>query len=359
MEPTTPAKLPIGRWILVLTVVGLVALLLYMYFFVGFGNIISELEKIDLYYYVAAFITVLASTLFFSLTWQSLLDSLAIRIKTHQALVFVYAGSFIDSIVPEPANISGDLIKAYLVSRVTGESSGKATASVLGQKALGIMITTGNLLLGLILLIFNYYLFTGLVIFIVVVLFFLVASLIVLYYVSTNPEVSKRIVYTLINIICFIVRGRWDLTKLQQTADELLNAFHKGVQTLLTKPRTLIKPLLFSILQWACDVFAVFLVFAAIGYPVSADKILIVYGLTGGLQSMGVSFIGVIEVIMSTLYTILSIPLAVSTIATLLSRLLTFYFKLIIAYGAFQYVGLKLLLSQGETKIEEKPPIET
>jgi hypothetical protein len=60
------------------------------------------------------------------------------------------------------------------------------------------------------------------------------------------------------------------------------------------------------------------------------------------------------EVIISTLYTILRIPLAVSLWVTLLTRFMTFWFKSLLAYGAFQYAELKLLLNQGENKIEQK-----
>jgi uncharacterized protein (TIRG00374 family) len=111
--------------------------------------------------------------------------------------------------------------------------------------------------------------------------------------------------------------------------------------------------MLLSILSWALDVSVIFLVFASIGYPITADQVLIVYALTGALQSMGISLIGVTEVITSTLYTILSIPLAVSLWATLLTRFITFWFKLLISYCAFQYAGLKLLFNQ-DKKIEQK-----
>ena len=348
----TETKLPMKKWILLIVMAGLLALLLYMYYVVGFGNIISQFEKTNPYYYASAFLSVLAGIVFFSLAWRSLLANLSIKIKMHQSLLFVYAGMFIDSLVPEPANITGDLVKAYLVSKVTGESSGKTTASVLGQKALVIFITVGNLVAGLILLVFNYYLMSEILVFVLIVLALLSSALIALYYIGTKPRTTKRIVYGIIEILCFILRGRWDPAKLQARADELLDAFHEGVQTLIAKPKALIKPMILSILSWALDVSAIFLVFASIGYPVSADKVLIAYALTGGLQSMGISFIGVTEVITSTLYTILSIPLAVSLTATLLSRFITFWFRLLCAYGAFQYVGVKLLLKQGESKIE-------
>jgi uncharacterized protein (TIRG00374 family) len=347
-------KLPMKRGILLLITAGLLALLLYMYYIVGFGNVVSQFEKTNLYYYAAAFLAVLASITFFSLTWRSLLANLSIKIKIRQALLFVYAGMFIDSLVPEPANITGDLVKAYLVSRVTDESSGRTTASVIGHKTLGIIITVGNLVAGLILLVFNYYLVNEVLIFVLILLVLLSLSLVALYYVSTRPQASKRVVYGFIGLLCFVVRGRWDLAKLQARADELLDSFHEGVQTLTANPRALVKPVLLSVLSWGFDVSAVFLVFMSIGYPVTPDKVLIVYALTGGLQAMGVSFIGVTEVIMSALYTILSIPLAVSLTATLLSRFITFWFRLLIAYGAFQYVGLRFLFNQGESKVEPK-----
>jgi len=339
---------------ILLITAGVLALLLYMNYIVGLGSIVSQFEKTNLFYYAAAFLTALASIMFFSLTWRSLLANLSIKINIRQALLFVYAKLFIDSLVPEPANITGDLVNAYLVSKVTGESSGRATAAVIGHKTLGIIITVGNLVAGLILLVSNYYLNRGILIVILFVLILLAFSLAILYYMSTRPQASRRVVYGLIGILCYILRGRWDLAKLQARADELLSAFHEGIQTLTARPKALIKPALFSILSWAFDVSTIFLVFMAIGYPVSAAKVLIVYALTGSLQSMGVSFIGVTEVIISTLYDILSIPLSVSLTATLLTRFITFWFRLLVGYGAFQYVGLKLLLNQDGNKVEQK-----
>jgi uncharacterized protein (TIRG00374 family) len=350
---STP-KFRLKKWMILLIIAGVLALLLYMYYIVGFGSIISQLEHTNLYFYAAAFLAALANILFYSLTWSSLLANLSIRIKVRQALLFVYAGIFVASLVPEPSNITGDFLSAYLASEVTGESSGKTTAAVIGNKTLGMIIIAGNLIAGLILLVYNYYLSNEIFIFVLTVLILLISSLTVLYYISTRPKASRRLVYGAIGLLCYILRGRWDSAKLRARADQLLSAFHEGIQTLTSRPRALIKPALFSILSWAFDVSTIFLVFTAIGYPVSADQVLIVYALTGSLQTMGLSFIGVTEVIISTLYRILSIPLAVSLTATLLSRFVTFWFRLLIAYGAFQYVGLKLLFNRSGNKIERK-----
>jgi hypothetical protein len=61
----------------------------------------------------------------------------------------------------------------------------------------------------------------------------------------------------------------------------------------------------------------IFLVFASLRFPVPVDKVLIVYALTGTLQAMGVSFLGFTEITMSSSYTVLGIPVAISLAATL------------------------------------------
>jgi uncharacterized membrane protein YbhN (UPF0104 family) len=67
----------------------------------------------------------------------------------------------------------------------------------------------------------------------------------------------------------------------------------------------------------------IFLVFASLRFPVPVDKVLIVYALTGTLQAMGVSFLGFTEITMSSSYTVLGIPVAISLAATLLVRVVT------------------------------------
>jgi len=342
------------KWAILLIIAGVLALLLYMYYVVGFGSIISRLERTNLYVYAVAFLTAVTSILFFSLTWRSLLANLSVKIKVHQALLFTYAGMFVASLVPEPSNITADLLSSYLASKVTGESSGRTTAAAIGNKTLVIIITAGNLVAGLILLVFNYYLNMEILIFILTVLLLLVTSLAILFYISTRPHASRRLVYAAIDLLCFVLRGKWDAAKLRAKADELLNAFHEGIQMLTARPIALIKPALFSIISWAFDVSTIFLVFTAIGYPVSVDKVLIVYALTGSLQSMGISFLGVTELITSFFWNVLSIPLTISLTATLLTRFITFWFRLFIGYGAFQYASLKLLFNQNGNKIEPK-----
>jgi len=129
-------------------------------------------------------------------------------------------------------------------------------------------------------------------------------------------------------------------------AERMLNSFHEGIRTLSADKKALARPVAFSLLSWAFDVSVVFLTFTALGCPVPVDKVLIVYALTGTLQSIGISFLGFTEIIVSSSYTVLGVPLALSLSATLLTRAVTLWFKLILAYVAFQWAGLKILLEK-------------
>jgi uncharacterized membrane protein YbhN (UPF0104 family) len=88
----------------------------------------------------------------------------------------------------------------------------------------------------------------------------------------------------------------------------------------------------------------VFLVFASLGYPIPVDKVLIIYALTGSLQIIGISFVGFTEVIVSSAYTLLGIQPALSLSVTLLTRVVTLWFKLVVSYVAFQWAGVKILV---------------
>lgn len=111
-------------------------------------------------------------------------------------------------------------------------------------------------------------------------------------------------------------------------------------------PTALARLISFSLLTWGFDVSITFLTFASLGYSVPVDKVLIVYALIGSLQAMGVSFLGFTEIIVSSSYAILGIPAVISVSATLLVRVVTLWFKLVVSYVVFQWAGIGLLLGK-------------
>lgn len=330
------------KGILIFASLGMLVLVFYLYYFVGISDIIAAIGKINLAFYIAGFGAFIVSILFSALTWQSLLQNLAIKVRMRKILLLVWAGLFLDATVPEPG-WTGDLSKAYMLSKSSNQDPGRIAASVIGQKVMVMSITVIDLMLGLVFLAFNYTMSADVLIFLILVLIITIISPVIILYISTKPKTTERLLNLLIRILSFIFRGKINPEDFRTRAKETLNKFHEGIQSLGANPRKLGKPILYAFLSWGFDISIVFLVFLSLGYNISVDRVLIVYALTGSLQSIGVSFIGFTETIMSYSYIVMGIPKATSLLATILTRIITLGFKMIVSYVAFQYAGFKIL----------------
>ena len=321
--------------ILLFVAFGLLVLAFYLYYFAGTANIVEVIKHTNLAYYASAFIAFTISVLFSTLAWQSLLQSLAVKTKMRRMLLLTWAGMFFDATVPEPG-WTGDLSKAYMLAKTSNQDAGKIAASVIGQKVIVMAVTVIDLLIGFSLLTWNYALHPTVLIFVTIVLILTTSFLLIAVYISTKPEATKRILNWLIRAISFLRRGHWNPHSFRAKAEDMLNKFHEGIRVLGSNPKSLVRPVIFAFIAWAFDVSIVFLVFASLGYPVPVDKVLIVYAITGSLQTVGVSIVGFTEIIVTSSYTVLGIPIAISISVTILTRIITLWFKMITSYIAFQ-----------------------
>ena len=91
-----------------------------------------------------------------------------------------------------------------------------------------------------------------------------------------------------------------------------------------------------------------FLVFVSLGYPIHFNFVIIVYSISVAIRSIPLGIpgeVGVMEVVMTTLYTaFLGIEfVSLCAAATVLIRVLTVWFRLFIGFMAVQWVGIKAL----------------
>jgi uncharacterized protein (TIRG00374 family) len=328
--------------------IGLAAFLLYLYYYVGIGKFFEVIRSANLVLYTSAFVAFITGVLFAALTWHSLLRNLSVKAGFLRVLLLTWAGYFFDTTLPEPG-WSGDISKAYMLGKKSDEDVGKIVASVVAQKIIGMATTILVLIVGFALLAINYVLPAPALFLVGIILFISVASLIVVYYLSTSPKATKAMLGWLVGVLSFVLRKRFIEAQFRSDAENFLGVFHKGIATLSTDKRALVRPIIFYIFSLVFDISVIFFTFACIGYPVPFDTVLIVYALTGTLQSIGVSFFGLTETIMSLSYNVLFIPAAVSVSVTLLSRVITLWFKLILGYVAFQAAGVSILLAKKKT----------
>ena len=327
--------------ILTILILGLAAFILYFYFFINPAQVLNILSKTNLIYYVPAFFSYFLFGFFSSLVWRQLLCSLSVKISLRKTLLFTWTGLFFEAVVPQ-LGWSGEISKTYLLSKDSNVDAGKIGASVVGQKIFTITITIVALSAGLGLLLVSYPLPLIDSFFIILILALSILSLAVIFYVSTRPTATKTLLNWAIKVGLFF-RKKWNPEPLRLKGQQFLDRFHSGIKELGANPKALIKPIVYAVVSSAFEISVLFLAFASLGYPVSVDKVLIVYTLTGTLQTVGLTMFGFTEIVMTSILTFLGIPVALSFSVTLLARIVTLWFRLVVSYAALQVAGIKII----------------
>jgi uncharacterized protein (TIRG00374 family) len=335
-QRTVSRNLVIGILIL-----GLVAFALYFYFFINPVQVADILSKTNVTIYAGAFVSYFLFAFFSALVWRQLLCNLSVKIRVRKALLFTWVGLFFETVVPQ-LGWSGEISKTYLLSKDSNQDPSKIGASVVAQKLFTISLTIIALSIGLTLLLFSYPLpFTD-SFFVVFILALSILSLAIIYYVSVKPSATKTLLNWGLKIVLFF-RKKWNPQKARLRAEEFLGRFHASIQDLGANPKTLVKPIIYAVVSFIFEVGVVFLSFYALGQSVPVSTVLIVFTLTGTLQTVGITMFGFTEIVMTSIFSFLGIPVYVSFSVTLLTRVVTLWFRLIISYMALQLAGIQII----------------
>jgi len=327
--------------ILIVLAAGLAAFLVYLAFFVDLNQVAATLSQTNLTVYWAAFACYILYVACSSLVWRSLLGTLSVNLSTRKAFLYTWVGLFFDATVPQ-LGWSAEVSKTYLLSKDQNVESGRVGASVVGQKIFTMTITITALSAGLVWLLIRYAFPLLEALLISSVLALSILTLAVVYYVSFRPSATKTLLRWVIKIMRFF-RKNWNPEGFTSKAEEMLGSFHQSISQLQKHPRKLVAPAVYAVVGFLFEVSVMFVAFAALGQPVSVDVVLIVFTLTGTLQTVGAAFFGFPELIMTVTLTSLSISPAVAVSVTLLTRLVNLWFRLAVSYGALQFAGVKIM----------------
>jgi len=342
-----PVKYRVTWRTFALPIIGLAAFFIYLYIFqVDIQEVIARAREINSYFYLLAAIASLLDTLFFTLAWRSLLGYLSVRISRFKSFMFVYVGIFVDTLIPAES-VSGELTRIYLVNREQDGAAGKATASVVAQRLIGTGISIATLIIGAVLLIVEnprYGWMITLMLALVAIGIFTFALILLL---CVRESWTLKIVNVIIKLADRISGGRWKLARLREQAIEAARSFHSAMKEYAHAPRTIFVSVSFSIIAWILTLTVFYVTFLSIGYPqISWSAILVVSAIFMAVKSapVGIPFeVGVPEITLTFLFnSVFLVPSGISTLATLLIRLLTSWLRFIIGLVAEQWVGIKV-----------------
>lgn len=341
------------RKLIVIIFTGLIGFIAYLYFFVGFDKILMVLGEVNpadySFYYSITFIAIILSVVFYSLTWYELLDALSINVGLQYTFLYCLLANFVDLIIPIEA-VTGELTRVYLLYKESNDHFGKSVASVVSHRIISNVFALSALIvssLALIRFAENIYIWTLLAL----VISGTAATIIGLFYLALNDDASSKLIDFLIRVAEVITRDRVDLSETKDKTEKGLAYFHEGVRTLGEHPKNLVKAMVYTFLSWLCHLSIYFFVFYALGYTRVAffiPQMIVVFSISVATQTIPVGIpVGLVEIVMTSLYALFGIPPGLGGIATTLIRVVTYWFQVIVGYVVLQLMGVKTLLRTG------------
>jgi len=317
-------------------VIGISFFVLYLVFFVDIPKMIEIIQHANMIFYSLAAVALLLETFLFSLTWQYLLLPLSVKVPLKKTFAYVWIGAFADLLVPAES-VSGEVAKAYLMSKEPNVNPGKVVASLVSQRMLGTITTTATLFIG----------------------FFALATL---NYSIPNLMLQILLSVTIVSALAFLfilvlcVKEKWT-ERLISAVMHFVERLSRGRIKLkdFSNPIKLVLPILFHVSSWLFSIAIAFLVFVSIGYlepniSILWLKVIVVYALLVAIKSIPIGVpaeVGLPDIIMTTLFILFGIPPNISAAATILTRIITVWLRFFIGFASVQWLGVKAIMESG------------
>jgi glycosyltransferase 2 family protein len=335
-------------------IVGLVVFLLYLYFFVGFGQILTVIEHVNVAEYAFLYFGAIGSMLlvifFWVVSWRHLLGSFS-KVSFKNAFMYYWIGYFSDMVIPGQG-VCGELTRMYLVKKDTKADYGEIAACGVTNRIVSYTVVTVGLSIGLAYLLitpamFGYPAMPSYVLAILLVGW--VGSVIhigVLLYLALSDRAVVRIASFIFKTLKFLRIKRYSSEESQRKTFESLGLFHEGSRFFSANPRCLVLPFIFQIASYVLSLAVYALILSTLGIPsFFLSFFLVVYFVGGALQEASAVFsVGATEIILTSVFVFYGFDAASSGVAVAMLRSVTFWFPVVVGYIIFQVVGARKML---------------
>lgn len=339
-----------NRKSLAFMIVGLVVFVLYLYFFVGFGQILTVIQHVNVGEYAvlygAAVGTMLLVMFFWVVSWRHLLGCYSTKVSFRNALTYYWIGYFSDMVIPGQG-VCGEFTRMYLVKKDTKADYGEIMACGVANRIVAYTVVTVGLSLGL-----GYLLITPPMIpdyALAILLIAWVGSVVhigVLLYLALSNQAVVRIASFIFKVLKLFRIKRYSSAESQRKTYESLEVFHAGSKFFSENPRRLVLPFVFQTASYLLSIIVYVLILLTLGVtPLFLNFFLVVYFLGGALQDASAVFsVGATEIVLTSVIVFFGFPAAESGVAVAMLRSVTFWFPVVVGYILFQVVGARKMM---------------
>ncbi len=330
-------------------ILGLVAFMLYLWFFVGFDGLFTLLSSLNVFQYSLFFGlavgALFAGVIFDSLIWHSLLESLSVKVKFRKLVLYNWIGNFVELIIPS-ATIGGEVARIALAQKETKHDTGIAAATVVGSRLISTFVYSGGLLFAFILLLLTRQLPMYLITPVILVTVGTASIIAIIFLIAFKEGAVEKIVNATMRVARHIIKNPTRLQSIREKLHHSLSSFSEVFRTFKNQPHKLIKPTLYAVAAWLFNLIVYLMIFYALNFTaISLIDLATVYCIITTVETITAGVpVGAVELTMINLFSLYGVPLAVAGAATTITRLLTFWCQVIVGYPLIEWIGAKHLL---------------
>jgi glycosyltransferase 2 family protein len=328
---------------------GLVVFIIYLDFFVGINSLFELISKLNLeqysLYYSIAIGALFLSVFFDSLIWHSLLQGLKVKMKLRKVILYNWIGNFVEMVIP-CETVCGEVTRIYLARKETKENVGITAAPVITSRILSTFVYIGGLLVGSLVLVATRKMPVYLLGTLLLISVGTVGVIGAIFYLALKEGAVEKLVGVFTALVKVVTKSRQTQETQREKLRVSLYSFSEAFKTYKKRPKLLVKPMIYAVIGWLFTLLLYLMVFYSLNFTsISLLDLAMVYCVSSTVETLTAGFpVGAVEITMTSLYSALGVPLVIAGAATTLTRLLTFWFQIIVGYPLVQYTGLKDIL---------------
>lgn len=289
-----------------------------IFYFIGIGEVVSEIKKANLFYYSVAILFAFAVMVFWSFRWKVFID---VGYKTSIIEVFkiTLVGFSLNNLTPI-AKLGGEPVRAYILKKRESVPGDFGLAAAFSELSAELIISIAWALITVLLLFFIFnpplWVSSFMIAFIIISLICF-ASIFGLY--SGNPTIDK--------IIIWFTKKIKRLRPLQGKILSKYKKFQKSFRRGLKNKKLFTKAILFSLMIKISNILKFLFIFMALGYEITILEIVIIMGITIMLMSVPATpgNLGIVEGGLISALVLMGVPVGIAGSVVFLERLITYW----------------------------------
>jgi uncharacterized protein (TIRG00374 family) len=313
---------------------------LYLYH-IGFQEIIRSLGNVDLAIFSVGFVLAILGVLFDSLAWQVIVKKFDYSVPTRDIFLIYMSCIFMNNLIPS-GSFSGETARIYFLEKLAGSSRiDKTSATVAATRIITAIPFIIGTIIGLAFLVFATDVPAWALITCTSIAAFLLLINVIFLGVCYMDGWLERIVFALVNLTERVFRVRVDRIKCQR----MVGQFHESMMMLIGHKRTLFISTFWAVAGWFSMILVAFLTFRSMGVEVPVRAVFAVYAVMIFLQMLPLFLpggLGLVDIVMITLFNAIGVPMHGAVAATILIRIIQLWFLTAIGGASMAYLIRKI-----------------